>query len=309
MYDVIGDIHGHADALKRLLAKIGYQPSDSGWSHPERKAIFVGDFVDRGPKQLETVCIAREMVCCGQALAVMGNHEFNAVSYATAHPEKPDQHLRKRTPNRIKDHEAFLNEVGEGTSLHRELLEWFETLPLFLELEGLRIVHATWCPHSINALLPHLTPQNQLKPDAWLPANTNGHQVFKAVENLIKGYEVELPNGLQFQDQGGTWRNHARLKWWEDRDLPLREAIILSGVDSVELPDEQIPASKFLGYDNLMPVLFGHYWWKGPIWPLNDRVACLDYSVADQQSPGHLVAYRWSGETKLSTTHFVSVAA
>ncbi|WP_234271031.1 metallophosphoesterase [Billgrantia ethanolica] len=81
MYDLIGDIHGHTDALERLLAALDYQERDGLWSHAERQVIFLGDFIDRGPKQVETVRIARAMVEAGQALAVMGNHEFNAVAW------------------------------------------------------------------------------------------------------------------------------------------------------------------------------------------------------------------------------------
>jgi len=52
MYDLIGDIHGHADALERLLTKLGYAPRRGCYRHPERQAIFLGDFIDRGPNDL-----------------------------------------------------------------------------------------------------------------------------------------------------------------------------------------------------------------------------------------------------------------
>ncbi len=88
MYDLIGDIHGYASALKCLLRKLGYQEREGTWQHVERKVIFLGDFVDRGPEQVETVQIARRMVEAGHALAVMGNHEFNAVAWATPCAER-----------------------------------------------------------------------------------------------------------------------------------------------------------------------------------------------------------------------------
>jgi len=50
MYDIIGDIHGHADELKVLLNKLGYTESKGIYSCPGRKVIFVGDYIDRGPK-------------------------------------------------------------------------------------------------------------------------------------------------------------------------------------------------------------------------------------------------------------------
>lgn len=80
MYDLIGDIHGFASELKCLLRKLGYQEREGTWQHPERRVIFLGDFVDRGPEQVETIQIAQRMVEEGYALAVMGNHEFNAVA-------------------------------------------------------------------------------------------------------------------------------------------------------------------------------------------------------------------------------------
>ncbi len=56
-YDVIGDVHGHADKLEHLLRQLGYaetpqpqhQRGQSLWSHPGRQAIFIGDLIDRGP--------------------------------------------------------------------------------------------------------------------------------------------------------------------------------------------------------------------------------------------------------------------
>ena len=45
MYDIIGDIHGHASRLERLLERMGYERDADSWRHPDRQAIFVGDFI------------------------------------------------------------------------------------------------------------------------------------------------------------------------------------------------------------------------------------------------------------------------
>ena len=86
MYDLIGDIHGHATELKQLLEKLGYTLEEGGYHHPEREVIFLGDFIDRGTEILEVLQLVRPMIDSGEAKAVMGNHEFNALAYHTEDP-------------------------------------------------------------------------------------------------------------------------------------------------------------------------------------------------------------------------------
>ena len=69
MYDLIGDIHGHADELVELLEALGYQKAQGVYRHPERKVIFLGDFIDRGPKIRQVLEIVRPMIEEGKALA------------------------------------------------------------------------------------------------------------------------------------------------------------------------------------------------------------------------------------------------
>jgi protein phosphatase len=89
-FDLIGDVHGCCDELERLLAELGYELveeregefPDGGpvYAHPEgRRAIFVGDLVDRGPRILDSVRLARNMVEAGHALCVPGNHDMKLV--------------------------------------------------------------------------------------------------------------------------------------------------------------------------------------------------------------------------------------
>ena len=76
MYDLIGDIHGHANTLVALLGRLGYEKHKGVYRHTERTAIFLGDFIDRGPQIRETLEIVRPMVDAGSASAVMGKHEL-----------------------------------------------------------------------------------------------------------------------------------------------------------------------------------------------------------------------------------------
>jgi len=84
-FDIIGDVHGCCDELEELLEKLGYKIK--GYSegvlggpiyfHPEgRKAVFLGDLVDRGPRCLDVMKIAYNMVNTDNALCVPGNHDI-----------------------------------------------------------------------------------------------------------------------------------------------------------------------------------------------------------------------------------------
>ena len=84
-HDLVGDIHGHADALHRLLHELDYAEVEGIFQHPERQMIFVGDFIDLGLQQREVLRIARSMCEAGAARAVMGNHDFNASGWVGGH--------------------------------------------------------------------------------------------------------------------------------------------------------------------------------------------------------------------------------
>jgi len=85
-FDIIGDVHGCCDELEQLLEQLGYQQviidGNDYWGHVYykhpvgRKAVFVGDLVDRGPRVLDVVRVVRNMVQFGEALCVPGNHDI-----------------------------------------------------------------------------------------------------------------------------------------------------------------------------------------------------------------------------------------
>ena len=79
--DVIGDIHGRCEELKRLLSRLGYEPSNGVWSHPERKALFMGDLVDRGPDVPGVLALVKGMADAGAAEVMLGNHEFGVLCW------------------------------------------------------------------------------------------------------------------------------------------------------------------------------------------------------------------------------------
>ena len=303
-YDIIGDIHGQHDKLVALLRTLGYRETMRAWRHPDRTAVFVGDFIDRGPKQVETLKLVRGMVDTGAAMAVMGNHEFNAIAWATRDPDHPSECLRRhgRSGNR-RQHQAFLAEVA-GKPLHAEIVEWFKTLPLWLDLGGIRVVHACWNEDYMAALRPHLGDGGTLTDELIVWSNRKGHWAFEAVEALCKGLEVSLPQGMSFTDKDGKTRNKARIRWWEQEPRTFRKVALAPQAVLKQIPDVRMPADSRVGAYSGAPVFFGHYCLTARPAPLAPKIACVDYDAGDG---GELVAYRWGGEPELRATHFIWV--
>jgi hypothetical protein len=305
-YDIIGDIHGHADKLIALLVKLGYQYDGYSYRHPTRKVIFLGDFIDRGPQQRQVLNIVMPMVNTGAAQSVLANHEFNALAFHTKDPGNEKEWLRPHTEKNIKQHQKFLDEFSSEDDKEelRRVLDWFYSLPLWLDLNGIRIVHACWHEPSIQYLQGQLGSDKVLTPELLIKASKQGTPEYTAIEILLKGWEQPLPNGLTFKDKDGNIRNAIRTKWWLNGPATLKSANIMSGLDPL-LPETLLEEGCLPGYkESDPPVFVGHYWLSGEPKPLAKNVACLDYSVAKN---GKLVAYRWDGESVLEEKKFVFV--
>jgi hypothetical protein len=296
--DVVGDVHGQFDKLVGLLRYLGYRETSGAWRHQNRTAIFVGDLIDRGPQQLATIELVRAMVDAGAAQCVMGNHEFNAIAWVTPDPEHPGKYLRDHhRPGNREQHQAFLD-VVEGTPRQREITDWFRTLPLWLDLPGLRVVHACWHQPSIDLLQKAMGSGQRLTDEMILVGSRKGHPIYAAIEIVCKGLEVDLPPGISFQDKEGKIRHEVRVRWWEEDLSTYRKAAIGPSGDMEMIPDAPMPA-EWVGHPYVgPPVLFGHYWFSGTPRVISSRFACLDYSAARD---GPLVAYRWDGEAELSS--------
>lgn len=256
MYDLIGDIHGYAIELKALLAKMDYREIDGIWQHSERKMIFLGDFVDRGPEQVETVQIARSMVDSGNALAVMGNHEFNAVAWATRDPHNPDDHLRSHTDKNLKQHVAFLEQAGEGSEQHHSMLEWFKTLPLYLDVPEFRVVHACWHPKYLKVVDQYTDAQNCLLPEAWEASAREGSEAYEAIETLLKGLEIPLPGDHHFCDKDNNKRTDIRTEWWREGELTYRDLAMVLGEVIDQIPHKPVASHILPGYDGEKPLFW-----------------------------------------------------
>ena len=297
MHDIIGDIHGHADALQRLLKTLGYSRHKGIYRHPDRQAIFLGDFIDRGPNIQETLEIVRPMIDSGAALAVMGNHELNALAFHTPDPDSPGSHLRPHNEKNSRQHAETMRQVPAGEL--NSYLNWFRSLPLWLDLDGLRVVHACWDETRMAKISGPVT--DEFLYSACLP----GGSLFEPVEAILKGKEARLPTGTTFRDKDGHERLATRVKWYEPPDGHTYRTYAMVGepiASDLALPEEIIQAA--VPYpEDAKPVFVGHYWLNGSRPALLRRnIACVDWSVA---KGGFLCAYRWDGEQELEAAKFV----
>ena len=306
-FDVIGDIHGYASSLENLLNKVGYTKHDGVWHHPERLAVFIGDYVDRGCENIRTCRIVMDMQEAGAALAIMGNHEFNHLAFHTDVPGMSGKYLRPHTKKNLDQTEKTRAEFNKHPDDKRAILKWMKTLPLWLDLPGLRVVHAFWSPQAQEILKPHLAADNSIDWKSF-PELAKGEEANSEVGNarshLLSGAEYSLSGEISFKDSDGHTRKEVRLKWWKFDQLPLslHDLALVPPEALKEIPDELIYKSDLPPDTDARPVIFGHYWMKPDGLFLGPRHVCVDASIA---KGGKLAAYRFSDESELSPDNLV----
>lgn len=308
MFDLIGDVHGHADALVALLGDLGYRETRGAWRHPARRVVFVGDYIDRGPQIRETVRLVRAMVDAGSALAIQGNHEWNALAFHQPDPDRPGEFLRAHNREHERQHQATLAQYAGAAGDLASDLAWFRQLPLWLDLPGLRVVHACWDDMAQVVVADGLARHGGVSDDFLVEGSNVESLLYAALEIVLKGKEMQLPDGVSFTDKDGRDRHAARVRWFLD---PGGHDMASYGLPGDGLPPLPLPAkvrAEARPYPaTAVPVFFGHYWlFAAAPAPLAANVACLDYSVA---KGGFLCAYRFAGEPEVAPRRFVTVAA
>jgi hypothetical protein len=301
-YDIIGDVHGQDGKLTALLAKLGYRIKDGAYRHPEgRVALFLGDLIDRGPGQIEVLNIVRNMIEAGSARTILGNHEWNAIGFATESPDGKG-YLRGRSVNRTKQHAAFLEQVGIDSPRYRDLVGWFKTLPPFLDLGAIRLCHAWWNKELVDLVTSNSREDGSLSEEFLFSSFERNSEASRAMKGITNGLEIVLPEGSSFIDHTGIERRDIRAAWWDESATTYRKAGMVPEVGRDWIPDLDLPETVKLGNDGEVPTFLGHYWLTGAPAIQNTKTAVLDYGAALK---GQLVAYRWEGESDLTNDAFV----
>lgn len=306
MYDIIGDVHGYAKLLKKLLTKLGYKKMDNGgYSHSERRAIFVGDFINRGPEIRKTLKIIRTMVEDGNAYAILGNHELNAIIY---HIKDSNGNLLVKSPGNyfislFKTINAFSNNLEEWVS-H---LQWMRTLPLFFERDGIRVVHACWSPEAIGQIKEVYEEGKLRKSTIRKIYKKTNDPISKSIWLATKGINFKIPSDIRILNNKGVSPRSFRIRWWEEpAGLSFNQ---LSFESKFTLPNytipEQILPSTIPYAENEVPLFFGHYCRPAGPYIVKPNICCVDSCVAGTKI---LSAYRWNGENQLTNSNFYQVS-
>lgn len=317
--DIVGDIHGEISSLKSLLKCLGY---DANGQHPQgRKVVFVGDFCDRGPDSIAVIYLIEDWINSGNAHAVLGNHEVNLLM-----GDAKDGSGWYFPEQREKDAERYCyRQVKEDEKVHIET--FLNSLPIGLERQDIRIVHASWLPENMEKLRQmgnidvrrayqywQEKRQQAMCEEPWYRQYLAERAYYQTIAHnakhtppLLQGvaendYFRSCFNPLQLALCGterkvttpfysaGRWRFTTRTPWWQD-------------------------------YNAKTPVVMGHYWrrWdeRGVLFPeepnawlgKHQNIFCVDFSIGkqwlrrQQQAAGlsmvdvRLAALRWPEKT------------
>ncbi len=315
--DFIGDVHGHLDCLCKLLEKLGYTRNSVNEPYVSpigRRVVFLGDYIDRGPNSRGVYHLVRQMTEAQSAIALLGNHELNALAFWTKRRtplSSADSYYREHTFNKVMIHAETVSSFRPDGSFNgkkefEEMLSFFRTLPLYLETPAFRAMHACADLEALEVL--RRAGVTNLSDDSVLHRTLDNQSgdLFAAVDTLLKGPEMDLSSGISFYDCENVKRFRTRIRWWVNPfKASIRDLALQPGIELPEIPvSEAIQKRPFYG-ESERPAFFGHYWLEGNVGCFRENVCCVDYSIASRFKQGKLVAYRFDGEQKLSNEKFV----
>nr|WP_319398377.1 metallophosphoesterase [uncultured Carboxylicivirga sp.] len=302
-YDIIGDVHGYYTELQMLLKRMGYSNDNGYWMHPRRKAVFVGDFINRGPNSRKVIQAIRAMIDNDTGYAILGNHEINAITYFTKRSDGRPIRMPRNNNRKLLDN-FFIEYKNDYEELQRDI-KWMRTLPLFLELGKIRIVHAYWNDKHI-ARVKGMYEKGRLRKKYLKEAVKKESTLYTPFLQTIKGIEINLPKDLIIKDSNNITRTNFRVKWWVEPHGHTFDS--LSYGNRFSLPKYTIPNELITKYDIYPdddPMVFvGHYCVGNGVMIPQKNICCVDACIANG---GRLAAYRYSGEKRMDKNRFVFV--
>ncbi len=256
--DIVGDLHGDLDALHHLMRHLRYDVN--GVHSADRRLVFVGDLTDRGPDSPAVVRFVKGLIQSGRAQCVLGNHELNIMlgQHKFDNGWFFGEKFVDRTGREVEQHVVF------DAFVRDELIEFFATLPLVLEHESARVVHACWQPEMVA--------------------------MASEADDVIKFYEQHRYNinlGLAIRADLEPWQRDQR----RQNLNPVR--VLTSGLEiRAEQPFEASGilrhlkrAAWWVDYHDDEFCFFGHYSRPYPMRSPITRAICVDFGVAQRWVP------------------------
>lgn len=215
--DIVGDVHGEIEPLCALMDRLGY--GRDGF-HPEgRRLVFVGDLTDRGPDSPAVVTLVRQLIDAGRAQCVLGNHDLNIL---LRHRKHDNGWFFGET---FFENDKLVPQQLADDSIRTELRSFFHTLPIALEREDLRVVHAFWQDDMIQIARNSSDAESLYNKHRALIDNSfpgldlddvdKGlrHQNLNPVKQITSGPEERIETPVL---AAGKWRSEQRVQWWTD---------------------------------------------------------------------------------------------
>jgi hypothetical protein len=267
--DLVGDVHGEIGALTELLAHLGY---DGGGLHREkRRLVFLGDLTDRGPDSPAVVRLVQSLVEAGRAECVLGNHDLNILLGLHKH-DNPWFYGKE-----FHAHDGSLvPQVLADDATRKTVTNFFRTLPLALEREGLRVVHAYWDQGMIEVARAAtctvtlyeryreiIGDSHSLRPGMDEIYRKLEHQNRNPVKLLTSGPEERIDPPIEVS---GKVRHEGRVAWWE-------------------------------AYSDSHFCVFGHYSLPSSV-RRKGRAICVDFGVGKRSM--ERLNHNWVAKTKLA---------
>ena len=192
----------------------------------------------------------------------MGHHEYNYLCYHLKDEnDLPFRENSDKNEKQIRETNKALENISERESY----LDWMASLPITLETNNYRAVHAQWKNSSVEQI--KYSGIQKFNRDGLLKLYSNSNLITN-LNILLKGFEVVHPEKLMNIDISELFFDFTDFYYLEDK-----------------------------------PVFFGHYWLKPREFGLtSSNTCCLDFSIV---KGGFLASYRFSGESQLSSGNLV----
>ena len=295
-YDIFGDIHGHAHLLKKALKSLGYRKTNSGYAHSEgRRALFTGDLLNRGTEVMKTVKIVRRMIDNGQADMILGNHEFDFVAFHSKDKKGRPllKHDRKSLLRLRNTHSDF-----DTNQKRKELKEWLLTIPIFIETEDFRAVHACWQKRDI-AYLTRVYPDGLSNPKLLRRSCNPSRVEYWALHSIIDGPKlVHYKDDSLEVDVRNPDCSFVKVRWWDKSYKRGTKEMAIRGKSRI--PNALTPDSYVSNYEpygkKQKPLFFGHYCLREKPHLIKTNLCCLDFCADRSQI---LSVYSYDGEQAL----------